>query len=149
MVLLVRKLHKTPNQYVGDIPMIIGTDRGAQKGFTLIEVLVALLVLLIGLLGVVGMQYLSLQQVNNSNLRSHVNLHVQEMVEMIRANDNSALENSRVDAWEASLQRDIPGSEANINFDGDSVTITIAWDERQFGADAAEQSYALTARLEQ
>lgn len=120
-----------------------------QSGFTLIEVLVALLVLLIGLLGVVGMQYLSLQQVNNSNLRSQVNLHVQEMVERIRANDNSALSAGEVDAWEAGLTRDVPGAEPTITFNGATVDVTVDWEERQFGNDAAEQTFTMTARLTQ
>ncbi|WP_373002150.1 type IV pilus modification protein PilV [Marinobacter sp.] len=120
-----------------------------QRGFTLIEVLVALLVLLVGLLGVVGMQYLSLQQVNNSNLRSQVNLHALEMVEMIRSNDNSALPAARVDAWEAGLERDIPGAEGEVTFNANTVDVTITWDERQYGSDAAEQTFTMTARLVQ
>lgn len=129
--------------------MVFVTGSNSHKGFTLIEVLVALLVLLVGLLGVVGMQYLSLQQVNNSNLRSQVNLHALEMVERIRANDNNALAAADVDAWEASLERDIPGAEGNVVFGANTVDVTITWDERQYGSDAAEQTYTMTARLEQ
>lgn len=129
--------------------MIVGTGTNGQRGFTLIEVLVSLLVLLIGLLGVVGMQYLSLQQVNNSNLRSQVNLHVQEMVERIRANDNLALAAAEVTAWEAAMERYVPEVDTEIVFNASTVDITVTWDERQYGNDAAEQSYTLTARLAQ
>ncbi|ROQ38810.1 type IV pilus assembly protein PilV [Marinobacter sp. 3-2] len=129
--------------------MAFVTGSTPHNGFTLIEVLVALLVLLVGLLGVVGMQYLSLQQVNNSNLRSQVNLHALEMVEMIRANDNNALVAADVDAWEAALDRDIPGAEGAVAFNANTVNVTITWDERQYGSDAAEQTYTMTARLEQ
>ncbi len=129
--------------------MAFKTGSTPHKGFTLIEVLVALLVLLVGLLGVVGMQYLSLQQVNNSNLRSQVNLHALETVEMIRANDNNALAAADVDAWEAALDRDIPGAEGEVAFNANTVNVTITWDERQYGSDAAEQTYTMTARLEQ
>ncbi|AKV97174.1 hypothetical protein ACP86_13980 [Marinobacter sp. CP1] len=121
----------------------------SQRGFTLIEVLVALLVLLVGLLGVVGMQYLSLQQVNNANLRSQVNLHALEMVEMIRANDNAALTAGEVDSWEAALDRDIPGAEGDVTFNANTVDVTITWDERQYGSNAEEQTFTMTARLEQ
>lgn len=129
--------------------MAFVTGSKPHKGFTLIEVLVALLVLLVGLLGVVGMQYLSLQQVNNSHLRSQVNLHALEMVEMIRANDNNALAAADFDAWEAALDRDIPGAEGNVAFNANTVDVTITWDERQYGNDAEEQTYTMTARLEQ
>lgn len=129
--------------------MIVGTGTKGQGGFTLIEVLVSLLVLLIGLLGVVGMQYLSLQQVNNSNLRSQVNLHVQEMVERIRANDNSALTPAEVTAWESAMERYVPEADTVIQFNANTVDITVTWDERQYDNDAAAQSYTLTARLTQ
>lgn len=130
--------------------MFLKAGSSSQSGFTLIEVLVSLLVLLIGLLGVAGMQFLSLQQVNNSNLRSQVNLHAQEMVEMIRANDNSALAQAQSDAWEAGLVRDVPGAEGDVTFNAaaGTVDVEIIWDERQYGSDAAEQTFTMTARLQ-
>lgn len=123
----------------------------SQSGFTLIEVLVALLILLVGLLGVAGMQFLSLQQVNNSNVRSQVNLHALEMVEMIRSNDNSALPAADVDAWEAGLLRDVPSAAGDVSFNAaaGTVDVEITWEEAQYGNDAAEQTYTMTARLEQ
>ena len=129
--------------------MLVRSGSRSQTGFTLIEVLVALLVLLVGLLGVVGMQYLSLQQVNNANLRSQVNLHAQQMVEMIRANDNDALTTAEVNAWKASLGRDVPGATGAVTMNTNTVDVTITWDERQYGNDAVQQSYTMTARLEQ
>ncbi|KMQ73635.1 type IV pilus modification protein PilV [Marinobacter subterrani] len=129
--------------------MLVRSGSRSQSGFTLIEVLVALLVLLVGLLGVAGMQYLSLQQVNNANLRSQVNLHAQEMVEMVRANDNEALTTAEVSAWNAGLSRDVPGATGAVSLSGNTVDVTITWDERQYGNDAAQQTYTMTARLEQ
>jgi len=121
--------------------------RRAEQGFTLIEVLVSLLVLLIGLLGVASMQYLALQQVNNSNLRSQVNLHVQELVEQVRSNDDS-LPGTTAE-WEAEMQRNVPGAELDVQIDGGVLTVIVTWDERQYGDDAAEQSYTMIARLAQ
>ena len=118
-----------------------------EKGFTLIEVLVSLLVLLIGLLGVAGMQYLALQQVNNANLRSQVNLHVLELIEQVRANDNS-LPGTEA-AWEAEMQRNVPGADLDVQFASGVLTVSVNWDERQYGDEAAEQSYIMTARLAQ
>ncbi|WP_188093649.1 type IV pilus modification protein PilV [Marinobacter salinexigens] len=119
------------------------------KGFTLIEVLVALLVLLIGLLGVAGLQLLSLQQANNANVRSQINLHTEQMVEMVRANGGSALASGDVDAWEAALLQDVPTASANIQFNGNVVNVTVTWDEREYGSSEEEKTYTYTARLEQ
>lgn len=129
--------------------MVLVSSSRVQRGFTLIEVLVSLLVLLVGLLGVAGMQFLSLQQVNNSNLRSQVNLHALEMVEMIRANDNSALPVAEVSKWDAALLRDVPGAAGTVTFNANSVDVAITWDERQYGSDAAEQTFTIMARVEQ
>ncbi|MDX1757271.1 MAG: type IV pilus modification protein PilV [Marinobacter sp.] len=120
-----------------------------QRGFTLIEVLVALLVLLVGLLGVAGVQLLSLQQASNANLRSQVNLHAQEMAELIRANDGNALVAADVEDWEAKLARDVPTATATIQVNSGVATIKVDWNERQYGSESASQSYTLTARMEQ
>lgn len=118
-----------------------------SRGFTLIEVLVALLILLIGLLGVAGTQLLSLQQVNNSNLRSQVNYHALEMVEMIRANDGKAVDETEEEKWLASLTRAVPGATATLSFPGSFVNIKVSWSEREYGTESADQVFTLRARL--
>lgn len=126
-------------------------NRQSESGFTLIEVLVALLILLIGLLGVVGMQYLSLKQVNNSQLRSQVAIHAQTMVERIRANDNDPLTTADVGTWEAKLVQDVPTADGSVAFATNSgvttATVTITWDERQLNNDVEEQTMTVTARV--
>lgn len=121
-----------------------------QSGFTMIEVLVALLILLIGLLGVVGMQYLSLKQVNNTQFRSQVALHAQTMIERIRANEDEALSSAEFDAWEAELVQDVPTAEGDVTFDAanGTATVTITWDERQLNNDAEEQTMSVTVSVE-
>ena len=118
----------------------------------MIEVLVALLILLIGLLGVVGMQYLSLKQVNNTHLRSQVAMHAQTMVERIRANGNAALSNDELNAWKTELIQDVPTADGKVKFavnDGvGTVAITITWDERQLSNDVEQQSMTVTARVD-
>lgn len=57
-----------------------------QNGFSLIEVLVALVVISIGLLGIAGMQALGVMQSNQSRLRSLAAFQAASMVSLMRAN---------------------------------------------------------------
>ena len=57
-----------------------------NQGFTLLEVLIALLVLSIGLLGIAGMQAYGLQNNHQSYLRSQAMLIAYDMADRMRAN---------------------------------------------------------------
>jgi type IV pilus assembly protein PilV len=57
-----------------------------EKGFTLVEVLVALVILAIGLLGIAMMQTTALTANQGGYLRSQAVLQVQDIVERMRAN---------------------------------------------------------------
>lgn len=120
-----------------------------DTGFTLIEVLVAMLILMIGLLGVAATQLLSLQQVNNANLRSQVSSHALEMAELVRVNDGAAPSAAVEDQWEASLLRAVPTATSNIAVAGNTATITINWEEREYGSSDAAKTFTYTARIDQ
>ncbi|MCP5012167.1 MAG: type IV pilus modification protein PilV [Aestuariibacter sp.] len=62
-----------------------------QKGFTLIEVLVAVLVLSMGLLGVAGMQMLSLKNTNSAYQRAQATQLAYDILDRMRANRDEAL----------------------------------------------------------
>jgi type IV pilus modification protein PilV len=65
-----------------------------SKGFTLMEVLVALAVLSIGLLGMAGMQLFSLKSSHNAYLRTQATTAAHELVNKMRANREEALAGS-------------------------------------------------------
>ena len=62
-----------------------------NKGFTLMEVLVALAVLSIGLLGMAGMQLFSLSSNRDAYMRTQATYFAYDMVDKIRANRDVAL----------------------------------------------------------
>lgn len=57
-----------------------------QNGFTIIEVLIAVLVISIGLLGMAGLQTTGIQQSHNSYLKTQASLLAYDMADRMRAN---------------------------------------------------------------
>lgn len=103
----------------------------AEGGFTMIEVLVAVLVLAIGLLGVASVQLLSMQQTSNANLRSQVTLHIQDMAEQLRANGGNALGATAMAEWKSRLQRELgANADVTVSVASEQATIKISWREK-------------------
>ena len=57
-----------------------------QQGFTLLEVLIALVIFSVGLLGIAGLQMTGMKQTHNSHLRSVATTQVMDMADRMRAN---------------------------------------------------------------
>ena len=68
-----------------NLPLVNDMQTNSQ-GFTLIEVLVALLVLSIGLLGIAGMQLFSLKSNQDSGLRIQAVYIAYSLIDKMRAN---------------------------------------------------------------
>lgn len=128
-----------------------------QSGLGLIEILVAVLVLGIGILGVASTQVVSLQMSSQSQNRSQAVLLAEDILDRIRANsdnpgayalaqgdaqgaDNGACDTSFVPAnatvaandlaaWENSLACLLPDAERTVAVNGNTVTVTIDWDQ--------------------
>jgi len=130
----------------------------SSQGFTLIEVLIAILVLAIGLLGMASLTITSLQSNQGAYLRSQASLLSFDIVERMRANLAEATNNdsyvltassvattdpgcassgctanqqAQLDLfqWRANLAGSIPGSTAVISRTNNQYTITISWQE--------------------
>lgn len=65
--------------------------RHSSQGFTLIEVLIAVIVLALGLLGLAGLQAAGLRNNTSSYLRSQATFLAYDMADRIRANRNDAM----------------------------------------------------------
>lgn len=144
----------------------LGTQK--QRGFTLIEILVAMLVAAFGILGVVGMNATSIKLQADSANRSQAALYAQDIFDRMRANrvnavaglynrtlkaavpaDNSTMANQDLRTWMTNLQRGLPQGDAaiNVNAIGDA-TVTIQWFERQNRGSAANNvSFVFTSSL--
>lgn len=105
--------------------------RRASSGFTMIEVLIALIIMAIGLLGVAGLQTVSMQQTAAADSRSVAIMHTQTMAEYIRSIRGMPAA-GEVEDWESQLQNDLgPGSTGTVEANGGSAAvISVQWVER-------------------
>lgn len=85
--------------------------RRRQQGFSLLEVLIAVLILSFGLLGVAAMQVRTLQGTQSSNFRSNAAMLTQEIIDAMRANRVRATE------YQIGMGSDIPGGEGTAAID--------------------------------
>ncbi|MBI1424657.1 MAG: type IV pilus modification protein PilV [Gammaproteobacteria bacterium] len=134
------------------------------KGFTLLEVMVALLIFSIGLLGLAGLQASGLQNNKTADLRSIAIIDAHDMAERIRANDRgrsgdydaitpgvptpgtdcinttSCTSTSLIAAWDnyqwqSDLNASLPSGQGSVTRNASgTMTVTVMWDEARTGA---------------
>ncbi|MFP3979598.1 type IV pilus modification protein PilV [Marinobacter sp. KMM 10035] len=131
-------------------PLLYGES---QRGFTLIEVMVAVLVLAIGLLGVAGVQLVSMQQTVNAAMRSEATMHAQTVAERLRANGGVVLSAGQLATLKTQMQSSLgAGANLTVTMNGNSTVaqVQITWAERDPAAasnGSASQTLTLDARL--
>lgn len=150
--------------------------KNAHRGFSLIEVLVALLIMSIGLLGAAAIQLNALKYTDSSSMRTQASFIAYDMLDRIRA--NSSVNYSLASAKAAATSTDYTNPravdwsdfKANIaTFSGGTgegviaiasnvVTITITWTDARAGQainainanavanDTSAQTFTLTTR---
>ena len=127
---------------------------GIQRGFTLIEVLVAVLVLSIGLLSLAALQGISLRNNHSAYLRTQANNIAYEVIDQMRAETDllAAVPEAVMDEWEGQAAALLPAGEIELETtataDGTEVTVVVSWlDDRSQTADDQYVSFSVSSRL--
>ncbi|MEJ1964616.1 MAG: type IV pilus modification protein PilV [Gammaproteobacteria bacterium] len=121
--------------------------KSRSTGFSLVEVLVAVVILSFALLGTAGLTANSLKNTNTSYYRSQATFLADDILDRMRANilpargsqyDISAgptfnagvgtMELYDCTEWSNEVAAALPGGEGTVSVVGGTVTITIAWD---------------------
>lgn len=138
----------------------------SQCGFTMIEVLVAMIILAIGLLGVAVSQTVALRQTENANLQTEAMMLANELAGHMRLGRDDVTDFAKgltddcsscpasMNAWYQRLENSLPGGRASVEVVTQSVgtvggvskppmysgRITVQWIER--GADQGNEKEA-------
>lgn len=138
-----------------------------QKGFGMIEVLVAAIVLLLGILSLVRLQAVTLSTLSNTNQHYVAASLANDMGERIRANAKQAdlyvgkntasmvscqnfsscnLQEQDLWLWAEALSdasQALPDAKGNIRRQGSHLIVTITWSEKAMFQASVTQGYAL------
>ena len=127
-------------------------------GFTLVEVLIALIILSVGMLGIAGLYVHSMQAGRTSLFRHHAVTLAGDVADRIRANPRAAIAYSQagannncvnggvdctpvqmaandIDLWDQQAADTLPNGTVTVDFAADNAVlpptyqITVAWDE--------------------
>lgn len=132
-----------------------------NKGFTLLEVMIAVFVLSIGLLGLAHLQVVTLKTTQSADLKSQASILAVDMLNRMKANQNAAyagnyaididddppadldtIADTDLSQWRETVNRQLPAGTGSVacpafNPVNEFVcTITITWTDIQTGADA-------------
>ncbi len=144
-----------------------------ESGFSMIEVLIALVVLALGLLGFALLQTMNLRYTQSANQRTQATNLAYDLIDQMRANSLAAaqyqaatfLPNTQTgkdcprpvgtttyventDRWKCQVAESLgPQSSANVTYANREVTVVITWSERLANVSDQNTSFTVRTRL--
>jgi len=116
-----------------------------QHGFSMIELLVAMLIFSLGLLGIVSLQVTGMRMTRDADLMGRASLYVSSMAEKIRANPSVLVDT--VD-WNQTIQTALPNGFGEVTTVNRTHTISVSWVESQDSIlENSWRSYKLVIQL--
>ncbi|MHB9018552.1 MAG: type IV pilus modification protein PilV [Burkholderiales bacterium] len=117
-----------------------------QRGFTILEVLVALVITSIGLIGLVGLTMTSAKNNQSAYQRSQASWMAYGIIDCMRANrtaaqngaynvalgstpSGSGIANTDLTVWEQSLSNTFPAGKGAVTVQSGIATVTVSWDD--------------------
>jgi type IV pilus assembly protein PilV len=151
-------------------------SRGGQAGFTLIEVMIAVLVMGLGLLGFAMLQTMNVRFTKSAQQRTVAVMLAYEVIDMMRlqrsdsglgaynsvtfdsfkdvttgncARDENADIANNIARWKCEVRTGLPEGEANIalNRNTGSVTVQIRWGDSNWDADDPDTTFRVDGRI--
>lgn len=147
------------------------TSRRTQSGFTLLEILVAMVVLSIGLLGLAGLMTTSMRDNLSASHRTQATWMAYDMIDRMRANRTGALAGSYdtlmsgvactvaapagtlpaqdIAAWKSQLACVLPAAQGSVVVNGGTraATVVIRWDDSRGTQGNAAQTFQVDTQL--
>lgn len=141
-----------------------------QSGFTLLEVLVAMLVLAIGLLGLAGLMTTSMRNNLSASHRTQATWMAYDIIDRMRANRAGAVTGGYatlmgaaatcstavptgtmpaqdIAAWKNQLACSLPAGTGSITFAGTRATILIQWNDSRGNQGLTNQTFKVETQL--
>lgn len=131
--------------------------RQCQRGFSMLEVLVAILVVAIGLLGLAGLMNAGLRNNQSSSAQSQAVWLAYDMLDRLRADRTTAMAggynvtmgsapggsgftNTELVDWRTLLANALPSGTGSVAVNGNAVSVIVQWsDDRVRGGATAQQ----------
>jgi len=140
--------------------MITNNIRNAKynnKGFTLLEVMIAVFILAVGLLGLANLQVLSLKNNHSAQYRTSATVIAYDIIDRMRLNrtadysiaitatpSGSTLKDTDLIAWKTVLSNELPAGDGSVTFSGDTVTVVVQWDDSRGSDGNTTQSFTVS-----